>query len=52
MGVLLSTLMAEEPGWGLRRAVLGIRSVSSMGNGGPPVRRCDILLRTHKGGSG
>jgi hypothetical protein len=35
MGVLLSTLMAEEPGWGLRRAVLGIRSVSSMGNGGP-----------------
>jgi 2-polyprenyl-6-methoxyphenol hydroxylase-like FAD-dependent oxidoreductase len=43
--------MAEEPEWGLRRDVLGIHSLSRMGDGGP-VRRCDILSRTHKGGSG
>jgi 2-polyprenyl-6-methoxyphenol hydroxylase-like FAD-dependent oxidoreductase len=34
--------LAEEPEWGLRRNALGIRSMSSMGDGGP-VRRCDIL---------
>src|SRR5919112_5487357 len=43
--------MAEEPEWGLRRDALGIHSLSRMGDGGP-VRRCDILSRTHKGGSG
>jgi 2-polyprenyl-6-methoxyphenol hydroxylase-like FAD-dependent oxidoreductase len=34
--------LAEEPEWGRRRDALGIRSLSSMGDGGP-VRRCDIL---------
>src|SRR5215217_7206756 len=43
--------LAEEPAWGLRRDALGIHSLSRMGDGGP-VRRCDILSRTHKGGSG
>jgi 3-(3-hydroxy-phenyl)propionate hydroxylase len=43
--------LAEEPEWGLRRDALGIHSLSRMGDGGP-VRRCDILSRTHKGGSG
>src|SRR5215210_2556406 len=43
--------MGEEPEWGLRRDALGIHSLSRMGDGGP-VRRCDILSRTHKGGSG
>src|SRR5215208_98855 len=42
--------MAEEPAWGLRRDALGIHSLSRMGDGGP-VRRCDILSRTRKGGS-
>src|ERR671914_417159 len=42
--------LAEEPEWGLRRDALGIHSLSSMGDGGP-VRRCDTLSRTHKGGS-
>jgi 3-(3-hydroxy-phenyl)propionate hydroxylase len=43
--------MAEEPQWGLRRDHKGIHSLSRTGDGGP-VRRCDILSRTHKGGSG
>jgi hypothetical protein len=43
--------LAEEPEWGLRRDDKGIHSLSRTGNGGP-VRRCDILSRTHKGGSG
>ena len=43
--------LAEEPEWGLRRDAHGIHSSSSMGDGGP-VRPCDILQRTHKGGSG
>ena len=43
--------MAEEPEWGIRRDALGIHSLSRMGDGGP-VRQCDILERTHKGGSG
>jgi hypothetical protein len=43
--------MAEEPEWGIRRDALGIRSLTRMEDGSP-VRRCDILLRTHKGGSG
>jgi len=43
--------MGEEPALGLRRDALGIHSLSRMGDGGP-VRRCDILSRTHKGGSG
>ncbi len=34
--------LAEEPAWGLRCDVLGICSLSRMGDGGP-VRRCDIL---------
>jgi 2-polyprenyl-6-methoxyphenol hydroxylase-like FAD-dependent oxidoreductase len=37
---------AEEPEWGPRRDALGIHSLSRMGDGGP-VRRCDILSRTH-----
>ena len=36
--------MAEEPGWGLRRAALRIHSLSRMVDGGP-VRRCDISQR-------
>jgi 2-polyprenyl-6-methoxyphenol hydroxylase-like FAD-dependent oxidoreductase len=43
--------MAEEPEWGIRRDDKGIHSLSSTGDGGP-VRRCDILSRMHKGGSG
>src|SRR3712207_3369508 len=43
--------LAEEPAWGLRRDALGIHSLSRIGDGGT-VRRCDILSRTHKGGSG
>jgi 3-(3-hydroxy-phenyl)propionate hydroxylase len=43
--------MAEELEWGLRRDDKGIHSLSRMGDGGP-VRRCNILSRTHKGGSG
>jgi len=43
--------MAEEPEWGLRRDDKGIHSLSRTGDG-VPVRRCDILSRTHKGGSG
>ena len=43
--------MAEEPEWGLRRDDKGIHSLSRTGDGGP-LRRCDILSRTHKGGSG
>jgi 2-polyprenyl-6-methoxyphenol hydroxylase-like FAD-dependent oxidoreductase len=43
--------LAEEPEWGLRRDDKGIHSLSRTGNVGP-VRRCDILSRTHKGGSG
>src|SRR5215203_232825 len=43
--------MAEEPEWGIRRDALGILSLSRIGDGGQ-VRRCDILSRTHKGGSG
>ena len=40
--VIAEVEMAEEPEWGLRRDVLGIHSLSRMGDGGP-VRRCDIL---------
>jgi 2-polyprenyl-6-methoxyphenol hydroxylase-like FAD-dependent oxidoreductase len=43
--------MAEELEWCLRRDDKGIHSLSRTGDGGP-VRRCDILSRTHKGGSG
>src|SRR5215211_3522837 len=49
--LIAEVAMAEEPEWGLRRDALGIHSLSRMGDGGP-VRRCDILSRTHKGGSG
>src|SRR5215216_5875631 len=49
--LIAEVAMAEEPAWGLRRDALGIHSLSRMGDGGP-VRRCDILSRTHKGGSG
>jgi hypothetical protein len=52
----MSCLIAEveieqEPQWGLRRDDKGIHSLSRTGDGGP-VRRCDILSRTHKEGSG
>jgi 3-(3-hydroxy-phenyl)propionate hydroxylase len=43
--------MAEEPEWGPRRDDKGIHSLSRTGDGGL-VRRCDILSRTRKGGSG
>src|SRR5215207_1868122 len=43
--------MAEEPEWGLRRDDKGIHGLSRLEDGGP-VRLCDILSRTHKGGSG
>jgi len=33
-GLMLAGELALEPEWGLRRDALGIRSVSSMGNGG------------------
>jgi hypothetical protein len=34
--------LAEEPEWGIRRAALGIRTLSKMG-AGDPVRCCDVL---------
>jgi 3-(3-hydroxy-phenyl)propionate hydroxylase len=43
--------MDEEPELGNRHDALGIHSLSRVADGGP-VRRCDILSRTHKGGSG
>src|SRR5829696_3874154 len=48
--LIVEVELAEEPAWGLRRDALGIHSLSRMGDGGP-VRRCDILSRTRKGGS-
>src|SRR5215208_2695500 len=54
--LIVEVELAEEPAWGLRRDALGvhalgIHSLSRMGDGGP-VRRCNILSRTRKGGSG
>jgi 3-(3-hydroxy-phenyl)propionate hydroxylase len=43
--------MGEESELGIRRDDKGIHSLSRLGDGSP-VRRCDILSRTHKGGSG